>query len=82
VTKQLWTLLLVTRALAQGQILSPAWVELGEGGRAIARVVTQSEDCPTLQLDGANRAMVVRQPLWPVAENGSVLNFYPGLIDL
>jgi predicted phosphodiesterase len=62
-TKQFCTLLLVTGALAQGQLLSPAWVEVGEGGRAVARVVTQSEDCPTIQIDGVSQAMLPRRPV-------------------
>ena len=64
VTQRFWLwLLLVTGALAQGQNLSPAWVEVGEGGRALARVVMQSEDCPSLQIDGVSRAMLVRRPV-------------------
>ncbi len=67
-TKQFLILLLVAGALAQGQILTPVWVEVGEGGRAIARVVMQSEDCPAIQIDGTGRAptvtqMVLRRPV-------------------
>jgi hypothetical protein len=47
-----------------GQILSPAWVELGEGGQAIARVVVnQAADCPNVEVDGATLSMAARQPV-------------------
>jgi hypothetical protein len=55
--------LLLTAAL-RGQLITPVWVELGDGGRAIARVVTDRvENCPTIQIDGFSRAMTVRQPV-------------------
>jgi hypothetical protein len=59
------TLLLLLGAgiLARAQTLSPAWVELGEGGRAIARVVVSGPaDCPNAEVDGASLAMSPRQP--------------------
>jgi Calcineurin-like phosphoesterase len=47
-----------------GQILSPAWVELGEGGRAIARmVVNGAADCPNAEVDGTSLAMTPREPV-------------------
>jgi|SRR5579863_1565853 len=56
-------LLLGAGILAQGQILSPAWVELGEGGQGIARVVVTSvADCPDAMVDGASLTMAPRLP--------------------
>jgi|HubBroStandDraft_6_1064221.scaffolds.fasta_scaffold94758_2 hypothetical protein len=50
--------------LAHGQLLTPVWVELGDGGRAIARVVVaRIESCPAIQVDGFSRAMTARQPV-------------------
>jgi hypothetical protein len=44
-----------------GQTLTPAWVELGENGEAVARiVVTNPQDCPAIQIDGASRPMSLR----------------------
>jgi hypothetical protein len=57
-------LLLTVPALMCGQLLTPVWVEAGEGGRAIARVVVnKASDCPVLIADGASRPMPVRQPV-------------------
>jgi hypothetical protein len=57
-------LLLAAPILTNAQILSPAWVELGEGGRAIARVVVNGPaDCPSAGVDGASLAMTRRQPV-------------------
>ena len=57
-------LLLGAGLLTQGQTLSPAWVELGESGRVIARVVVNGPaDCPTAEVDGTSRAMTPRQPV-------------------
>jgi hypothetical protein len=62
------SLLLLAGIFAHGQILSPAWVELGEGGQAIARVVvangavTSVADCPSATVDGASLAMTPRMP--------------------
>ncbi len=57
-------LTLVAAALASGQPLSPAWVTVGEGGQAIARiVVTRAQECPSAQIDGAMHAMSPRQPM-------------------
>src|SRR5580658_10421654 len=57
-------LLIAAPILANAQILSPAWVELGEGGRAIARVVVSGPaECPSANVDGAGLAMTPRQPV-------------------
>jgi hypothetical protein len=58
---------------ANSQALTPAWVELGENGRALARIVVNGpQDCPVIQIDGASRAMSLRpnmpQGLRPVCE--------------
>ena len=46
------------------QSLTPAWVELGDGGKTIARiVVTNSSDCPPILINGLKRPMTVRQPM-------------------
>ncbi len=45
-------------------MLSTAWVELGEGGQAIARVVVSSvADCPSAEVDGKSLAMTPRSPV-------------------
>jgi hypothetical protein len=49
---------------ANGQALTPAWVELGEGGTAVVRIVVNNpQDCPTIQIDGRSRPMSFRQPM-------------------
>ncbi len=51
-------------AAARGQALTAPWLELGEGGKAIARIVVDApQDCPAIQVDGANRPMLWRQPM-------------------
>src|SRR5580692_11750420 len=51
---------------ANGQALTPAWVELGEDGKAVARiVVNHPQDCPAIQIDGASRPMSLRPNLPP-----------------
>jgi len=56
--------LFLAAAAARSQALSPAWVESGEGGKAIARiVVTNPRDCPAIQIDGSSRPMSFRQPM-------------------
>jgi hypothetical protein len=55
---------LLLAALAHGQLLTPVWVELGDGGRAIARVVaTRVEGCPAILVDGVDHPMTPRQPV-------------------
>jgi hypothetical protein len=46
---------------AHAQALTPAWVELGEDGKAVARIVVNNpQDCPAIQVDGAGRPMLLR----------------------
>jgi hypothetical protein len=59
---------------AHAQGLTPAWVELGLDGNAIARIVVSTpENCPLIQIDGTSRPMSMRQPmpagLRPVCES-------------
>jgi Calcineurin-like phosphoesterase len=60
-------LCLASAAVAgQAQTLPPAWIELGEGGQALARVVVANADpvvCPAIAVDGANQTMALRQPV-------------------
>ncbi|HEX3372506.1 MAG TPA: metallophosphoesterase [Candidatus Acidoferrales bacterium] len=43
------------------QALTPAWVELGEDGKAFARIVVSNPgDCPAIQIDGASKPMSLR----------------------
>ncbi|HEX4593809.1 MAG TPA: metallophosphoesterase [Bryobacteraceae bacterium] len=57
-------LLTIAPAILRGQFLSPVWVEIGEGGKAIARIVVNAAaDCPALQVDGAVLPMVLRKPV-------------------
>jgi len=57
-------LLLLGSALARGETLSPVWVELGERGRALARVIVASpQDCPSVQIADSRHAMLLRQPV-------------------
>lgn len=65
-------LLAAAPAVLCGQLLTPAWVELGEG-IALARVVVRDgRDCPALVADGASLPMPPRRPapagLRPVCE--------------
>src|SRR5579863_37773 len=56
--------LFLAAASARSQALSPAWVELGEDGKAVARIVVNNpRDCPAIQIDGASRPMLLRQPM-------------------
>jgi hypothetical protein len=49
--------------LAHAQLLSPAWVELGVNGAAIARVIVATPaDCPSLRIDGIAQPMKLREP--------------------
>ena len=49
---------------ASAEQLTPAWVELGEGGRAIARVVVSAPgECPSISIDGATRSTAARLPV-------------------
>ncbi|HWF12694.1 MAG TPA: metallophosphoesterase [Candidatus Acidoferrales bacterium] len=43
------------------QALTPAWVELGDEGKAFARIVVNTpQDCPAIQIDGVNKPMSLR----------------------
>jgi hypothetical protein len=56
--------ILLAAAPAHAQGLTLAWVELGEDGRAVARIVVNDpQDCPAIQIDGASRPMSPRQPM-------------------
>ena len=49
---------------AHAQLLSTPWVELGEGGQAIARVIVDtSTDCPSVETDQGALAMSPRTPV-------------------
>jgi hypothetical protein len=55
---------IVAAAYAHAALLTPVWVELGEGGNAFARVVVdQAGGCPTIEIDGAPRRMSLRAPV-------------------
>jgi hypothetical protein len=57
-------ILLLTAAVVSAQALSPAWVEVGEGGRVMARIIVGSpRDCPSIRIDGQARPMPLRQPV-------------------
>jgi Calcineurin-like phosphoesterase len=46
---------------SSAQVLTPAWVELGEDGKALARIVVNiPQDCPAIQIDGASKSMLLR----------------------
>lgn len=45
-----------------------AYVVLGDGGEAIARVVTTAPSCPSLHVDGRDRAMILRAPAGTAAQ--------------
>ena len=50
--------------LASSELLTPVWVQVGEHGQALARVVVNgSEQCPDIQLDGMMHKMELRQPI-------------------
>lgn len=53
--------------LAHAQVISTAWVELGEGGQTIARVVVNAvnapADCPSVEADSKTIAMTPRLPV-------------------
>jgi hypothetical protein len=50
--------------LLRAQMLTPVWVELGEGRQAFARVVVRAaSDCPAARIDGVNRPMRLREPV-------------------
>jgi hypothetical protein len=55
---------LFAAGLAHGQLLTPPWIELGEDGRVLARVIVNSVTaCPAISVDGADQAMSLRTPV-------------------
>jgi len=62
-----WAALLSLGAIhGSAQQLTPVWVELGEGGQAIARVVVAApRECPPISIDGTTRSMTPRLPVPP-----------------
>ena len=57
------SLVLLAAGLAPAQLLTPAWVELGDTGKALARVIVTSQTCPAISVDGVEQAMSLRQPV-------------------
>jgi hypothetical protein len=56
--------LLLPAAPLHAQSLTPAWVELGDGGKMIARiVVSDPAECPQILIDAAKHPMTLRQPI-------------------
>jgi hypothetical protein len=47
----------------RAELLTPAWVELGEGNAMVARVIIDAGDCPTIEIDGTRVAMRRRTPV-------------------
>jgi predicted phosphodiesterase len=46
---------------SRAQGLTPAWVELGEEGKAFARIVVNTpQDCPAIRIDGIGKPMSLR----------------------
>ena len=57
-------LFVIAAGLARAQLLTPVWVELGDEGKVLARVVVQAPgDCPSIQFDGAAARMILRIPV-------------------
>src|SRR5260370_21714984 len=51
-------------AILWGRVLTLVWIEVGEGGKTIARVVvTAASDCPVLRVDGSALPMSLRRPV-------------------
>jgi hypothetical protein len=54
----------LVRAQARDPLLTPAWVEVGEGGQAIVRVVVSGpQDCPAIRVDGHTEKLTLREPV-------------------
>ena len=50
--------------LLRGQMLTPVWIELGEEGQTVARVIVNApKDCPVVEIAGATRPMELRTPV-------------------
>lgn len=57
-------LFLCSAACASAQLLTPVWVELGENGQAVARVIVNDPAaCPSINVDGTAVAMRLREPV-------------------
>jgi len=57
-------LLICSLRLGSAQQLTPVWVELGENGAVIARVVVNAVgECPSIAVDGGTRPMNARLPV-------------------
>jgi Calcineurin-like phosphoesterase len=57
-------LFFVIAAISPAQLLTPVWVELGDRGQTLARVVVQNAaDCPAVQMDSGSRKMELRAPV-------------------
>jgi hypothetical protein len=57
-------LLLAATAALTGQVLSPAWVEIGESGSIARIIVAGPRDCPRIEIDGRPlQPMLLRQPV-------------------
>jgi hypothetical protein len=55
--------LLITWGIANGQALTPAWVELGGSGAVARIIVSRPQDCPSIQIDGRTTKMLLREPV-------------------
>jgi hypothetical protein len=53
-------------SLQPGPAPEAAYVVMGEGGAAVARVVTRAAQCPAITLDQRTAPMAVRAPLQPI----------------
>ena len=81
--------LLLAAIPARAQSLTPAWVELGEGGKMIARMVVNTDaDCPLILINALKHHMQVREPVpagfhpvcefeVPPATKAATINFRP-----
>jgi hypothetical protein len=49
--------------VCRAELLTPAWVELGEGNAVVARVIIDAGDCPAIEIDGNRVAMARRTPV-------------------
>jgi hypothetical protein len=63
-TPFLFAALVLIATLARGQMLTPVWIELGENGQALARVVVNAPgDCPAVEIGGLTHRMELRAPV-------------------
>ena len=54
-------IILVAVRGSYAQALTPVWVEVGEDGKAFARIVVNTpQDCPAIQIDGVSKQMSLR----------------------